>query len=202
MHYSYNVINLLFKLQSRSKLVSKEPFLFGKWIGTFVNIILSGYVFFMLLLVLWSSTGFAITMYLIKTPSYFIAGIFVLVAAYATTKGIETIGRTSEILAYLTIIILIINIISLGTQINLDFFKPVLINGITPPIRHSLHFTSYLFTPLIMIAVIPKILNKNKKIFNRWIYVGHFIIFNITLITGVVVRNRFLSISAYYVQRK
>ena len=190
-------------------LFQKNRSLFGKWIGTFVNIILSGYVFFMLLLVLWSSTGFAITMYLIKTPSYFIAGIFVLVAAYATTKGIETIGRTSEILAYLTIIILIINIISLGTQINLDFFKPVLINGITPPIRHSLHFTSYLFTPLIMIAVIPKKNIVQNKKYKRYliagIYVGHFIMaLTFTLITGVISSEiaSFYRFPAYYVQRK
>jgi spore germination protein KB len=189
-------------------IFEKNRILFGKWIGTIVNIIISGYVLFMLLLIIWSTTGLAITMYLVKTPTYFIAGIFVLTAIYAATKGIETIARTSEVLFFMGLAIYIINTISLTAQMNIDYLKPVLINGITPAIRHSLHFTSYLFTPLILITVIPKKSIVQNKHYKRYLAAGVFggivlMMLVFTLTEGVITPEiaTFYRYPAYYIQR-
>ena len=75
---------------------------------------------------------------------------------------------------FISLIINTIIIISLGTQLNLDYFKPVLTGGFKEEIRHSLNFTSYLITPLIMIAAIPKKnIIKNKR-YNRYLAAGVF----------------------------
>ena len=190
-------------------IFDKNKSLFGKWIGTIVNVIFCAFVFLLILLVLWNSNGLVITMYLTKTPPYFIIGIFVLAAIYANIKGIEAIARTSEIMFFISLIINTIIIISLGTQLNLDYFKPVLTGGFKEEIRHSLNFTSYLITPLIMIAAIPKKnIIKNKR-YNRYLAAGVFagiikIGITFVLIVGSVSPEiaTFYRFPAYYALRK
>jgi spore germination protein KB len=190
-------------------IFEKIKLLFGKWIGTFINLILMAYVLFLVVQVLWSNSSFAITMYLTKTPEYFVAGIFIIAAVFAVIKGIEAIARMGEILFFITIIILLMIVCSLSFQINLDNYKPMLINGITPVIKLSLNFTSYLITPLIMMSVIPKnCIVKTKS--TTWfllggLFLGIMLIFAVFFLIPGVMTPELASIyrfPAYYVLRK
>lgn len=187
----------------------KNKILFGKWLGTIFNFILTAYIFYIALLVLWSNTSFAITMYLTKTPEYFVGGIFLLAAAYAIMKGIEPIGRMTEILFLLTIIILLIIISSLSLQWNMDLFKPILVKGISPVFKQGLNFASYFITPLIILSVIPKnniVKSKNMKWYLLGgVFVGFLLMFAVfTLIPGVITPelSSVYRFPAYYILRK
>jgi spore germination protein KB len=190
-------------------IFEKIKLLFGKWIGTFINIILMVYVLALVVMVLWSNTSFAITMYLTKTPEYFVAGIFIFAAIYAVIKGIEAIARLSEILFFLTLIILATITFTLVFQINLDFLKPTLIKGINPVIMLSFNLSSYLLTPLIMLPAIPKnSITKNKN--TIWfllggIFMGIMLLFAVFfLIPGVITPelSAIYRFPAYYILRK
>lgn len=199
----------IYNYQPDKNIFEKNIILFGKWIGSIINFILCGFVYFMMLVVLWSNTTFAITIYLIKTPELFIAGIFVITAIYAVIKGIETIGRASQILFYINIVFVSIIIISLVFQFNSDFFKPVLVKGLSPVLLYTTNILSYLFTPLFIMGIIPKNSLKNSKHSTKYIIGSYmmgavFMTIVFVLIAGVITPElaSFYRLPAYYVQRK
>lgn len=199
----------IFNYQPDKNIFEKNKILFGKIGGVIVNVLLIVFVYILMLLELWSTTIFAISIYLVKTPNNFIAGIYVLIAIYAVFKGIEVIGRTFQILFYISLFLIAIIIISLAFQFNAYFLKPILINGIMPIIPHVMNFLSYLFTPLIIMTVIPKNMIIKKK-HNNKIIIGSFILGPIfmtivfILVAGVLTPElaSFYRLPAYYVQRK
>jgi spore germination protein KB len=202
-------LKYIINYQPDKNIFEKNKLLFGKWIGFVINLLFVVYVFFMVILVLWSTTSFAITMYLTKTPEYFIASVFVGAAIYTVIKGIETIGRVGEILFYMTLIIIVITITSLTPQFDFNFLKPIMKNGISPVIMQSLHFTSYLFTPLIFLLIIPKNNIVNNKACTKYliggITLGILLMLTVFILVPGVITPELSSMyrfPAYYIQRK
>lgn len=199
----------IFNYQPDKNIFEKNKILFGNWLGSGINILLCILVYIFMLLVIWSFTNFSITIYLTKTPEYFITVTFAIVACYAVIKGLETIARTSEVLFYFNIIFISIIIISLIFQFNTSFFKPVLVHGLSSVLLHSITFLSYLFTPLIIMTVIPKNSIINNKHSNLSIICGFimgaiFMAIVFILVTGVITPElaTIYRFPAYYVQRK
>lgn len=190
-------------------IFEKNKALFGKIIGSIVNIVLCLYALFMVVISIWATTTFAITMYLVKTPANFIAGIFILAAIYAVTKGIESIGRTSEILFFMTVLIVTIIVWSLISMADYDHLKPVLAEGIMPALKNSFIFCSFCFTPSILLLAIPKTSVSNPKNYYKYLLVGFglgivlmfavFFLIPVIMTPGLAAIYRF---PAYYVQRK
>lgn len=199
----------IFNYQPDKNIFEKNKILFGKSIGSGINLILCGLVYFQMMLVIWSITNLIITMYLTKTPEYFISGIFLLLACYAVIKGIETIGRMSEIVFYINMLFYFITIISLLTQFNHELFKPILEYGFMPAITPVINFLSYLFSPIIVMTVIPKNSIQIPKYSSKFI-IGSFMLSSIIMaiifiITAGVITPElaeFYLLPAYYVERK
>lgn len=189
-------------------ILEKNKSLFGKWIGNIINIILSAYILLITVLLLWSVTNFAITMYLVKTPSNFIAIIFTMTAVYAVIKGIETISRTSEVLFFLTLISVVVITISLISYTQIDNLKPFLAEGIIPPIKYSFFFISYWLTPIIFLTIIPKnnIVNKHyNKYLIGGLIAGLVVMLSVYIIVPASITPPLAALyrfPAYYVQRK
>lgn len=199
----------IFNYQPDKNIFEKNKILFGDWLGSGINILLCILVYIFMLLIIWSVTNFSITIYLTKTPEYFITTIFVLAACYAVIKGLETIARTSEVLFYFNIIFITIVIVSLVFQLNPSLFKPVLAHGLSSVLLHVTTFLSYLFTPLIIMTVVPKssiINNKrsNLAIISSFIAGALFMSVVLILITGVITPElaTIYRFPGYYVQRK
>lgn len=190
-------------------IFEKNIILFGKWIGIIVNIILCGFVLYLTIILLWSITSFAITMYLIKTPQNFIASIFIFTAIYAVIKGIETISRTSQVLFFLNFIIVFIIVLSLYFYSNIDNLKPFLEKGIIAQFKYNLNFLSYWLTPVIALTVIPKNDVVNPKHLNKYLIgglmSGLLLMVIVYIIVPAVISAPIAAIyrfPAYYVQRK
>lgn len=195
--------------EPNKNIFEKMTSLFGKIIGNIINFIFIIFVLFILLAVLKSTTAFANTMYLTKTPSIIIISIFITIAIYGAFKGIETISRLSEILFFMTIIILIIIIISLLPVFHFDELKPILTHGFTPVFKNSFIYMAYSLTPLILITVIPKnnIINNNKYHWKFFliILIGFFNLFSVFFFTPGIVSSKLAELyrfPAYYVLRK
>lgn len=190
-------------------IFEKNKSLFGNVIGNIANLILCIFVLFSMVIVLTSTTAFSNTMYLTKTPSIIISLVFILPAVYAVIKGIETIGRTSEFLFFLAVIIVSFIVFGLYPHFKFDLLKPILADGIKPIVKSSIMFMSYNLSPLILLTIIPKNNIKDNK--NLWKYFIFGYIISVTLMFLVyfiipgVITPKLASIyrfPAYYVQRK
>ncbi len=190
-------------------IFEKNKSLFGNVLGIIVNSILTLIIAFMILLVKWSLCSFTVTIYLTKTPEYIISLLFIAAAIFAIYKGIETIARTSEILLYLSILMVSIIIIFLSPYIRLDELKPFFANGLNPIINSVLLYVTYLFTPTLIMTVIPKNNIINNQKLNKYILFGFglssllmFLVFFI--IPAIITPNlaRIYRFPAYYVLRK
>lgn len=190
-------------------IFDKNKYLFGNIIGTILNTIITLFILLTVTFVIWSLCSFTITMYLSKTPEFVIALMFISVAIYAIYKGIETIARTSEMLFYLVILVVIFSAIFLFPSLNLKEMKPFFENGYKPIVYTTLLYLSYFFAPIIMMTVIPKDdIVENQK-FSKYIFIGYCISSLIMIIIFFVIpmiMTPMLAIiyrfPAYYVLRK
>jgi spore germination protein KB len=146
----------IFNYHPTLNIFDKNSKIFGSFLGSVINISLIIMVFIALAINIWDLTNFAATKYLSETPLLFVSSIFIIPVIYACYKGIEAIGRTSEILTLFLIIIFAIIIFSLINYSDFDNIKPILVNGINPVISGSIKYISYIILPFFMLLVIPK----------------------------------------------
>lgn len=137
---------------------------FGKVIGTFINYLLLIPITIIGICSVYSISNFMVSQFLSDTPIIIIYVVPSLVILYGLIKGIETISRTSLILYVIMILLFFIAILGLAPQIEFDNYKPILENGITPPIKGALVFILSDIIPLFTMLSISKknIINKEK----------------------------------------
>lgn len=144
-------------------LIGKINKIFGKIFGNVINFILAMIVFAILVIDIWGLSIFSITKYLTETPLIFVSFLFILPAAYACFKGIETISRTNLILIYIGILCHIVITTSLLEFVEIKNIMPILVDGIAPIIKGIFNFLTYAIVPLVTILMIPKAKVKNNK---------------------------------------
>ncbi|MDD2203283.1 MAG: endospore germination permease [Bacilli bacterium] len=137
-------------------IFNKNTKLFGSFLGNIINVMMIILVFITLTINIWDLSNYASTKYLSETPIIFVTIIFIIPIIYACYKGIETIGRTSEILVFLGLILFAFIIWSLLGYSEFDNIKPILVNGINPIIEGGIRYISYIMIPFFLLSVIPK----------------------------------------------
>lgn len=153
-------------------IFDKNKKIFGAIIGHILNFVISIIILIMLVICVWSLSNYATTKYLTETPSYFVALLFIIPAIYACIKGIETIGRISEILFFFSIIIISLIVFSLITYSDFNNMKPILANGFNPFIEGTLKYLSYSVLPFFMLLVVPKKDIADSKKCGRYFILG------------------------------
>ncbi|AHF05814.1 GerAB/ArcD/ProY family transporter [Desulfitobacterium metallireducens] len=97
-----------------------------------------------------------------ETPVLFFTLSFVLVCAYATGRGLEVIGRLSELFAPLVMIATITVFLLLAKDMNLKMLRPVLENGILPITQGSLIYSARSLEILGFSMLLPYLNNPQK----------------------------------------
>lgn len=169
------ILIYIINFKPEKNIFEKMEVLFGKIFGKVMNFIITCYVLLMLLIIIWSTTYFVLTQYLSKVPFLFLASLFILVAAYAVSKGIETIARTNEIMFFIGCIFILLIIISLQPHSEITNLKPILVKGITPLIGHAFLALSYAFPPLFTLLAIPKNNLIDNKHYHKYLIIGFLI---------------------------
>jgi len=178
------VIIYIINYKPDKDIFQKLDALFGK----IVSFIIACYVLFMLFMVVWSTTYFALTQYLSKVPFLFLSLLFIFIAVYAVSKGIETIARANEIMLFMALFIIVVISLSLGKFINLEQLKPILTEGIKPIIGHSILALSYAFPPLLTLSAIPKDSLVDGQKYSKYLLIGFAIsVFFIVIVTFYIV---------------
>jgi spore germination protein KB len=117
-----------------------------------------------------------------ETPVLFFMLTLVLVCAYATQKGLEVIGRLSELFAPIIMIILILYFGLETKDMNLKILTPILEKGIFPVFQGSLINTSKTLEILGLAMLLPY-LNNHQKVKSVFILSFALISFYLVLLT-------------------
>ncbi|MBQ9013957.1 MAG: GerAB/ArcD/ProY family transporter [Bacilli bacterium] len=155
----------IFNYEPNLNLNEKNVKLFGNIFGNIINIIIL--IFTLLLITIAFSNLITIihSDYLSKTPIILVIITFLIPIYYAVNTGLKSICRTSLIMLYITILLIILSNIGLLIQIDINNFKPF-IHNTKSIFNGSIYFIMYNITPLYLINIIPKnsIMHNNKTV--------------------------------------
>ena len=151
-------------------------------------------------LLLSDLTNFISLNYLNNTPIIFIALLFILPGIYIANKDIETIGRSSLFMYYISVLLYLLIIFSIIRNININNLKPILSTNAYNIFKSSILYTFYNIIPLLSLSII----DKNENILNKYkhcLIIGYIIssISSLILIfiTITVYNYEYISIFSY-----
>lgn len=169
-------------------LYIKTKIIFGKVLGTIINIILIILYLILATTILFNTSNFIISQYLTDTPIILVTIIFALTGYHAINKGINTITKTSLIYTIIIIVLFILATIGLIPEIELDNLKPILEYGINKPFIAGLTYSLILTIPISSLMLIPKNNIDNYHKTTKYIIITYLItsimIFFMTIVTS------------------
>lgn len=101
----------------------------------------------------WILVHFTNSVFLYRTNSWIISLTMIAPIAYAASKDINTIGKVSLILFYVSVIIIITSMVGTFSEIDINNIKPLLNNDI---MYSSLIFTAFNILKVFFLNIIPK----------------------------------------------
>jgi len=169
-------------------IYEKNITLFGKTIGSIINIIISFILFVIAITILYNLISFITTQFLYHTPMLISAILLVALATYAATKEINVISHVSLILITINLIIFIISTLSLTKEIHLDYLLPILKTDQNNLIPTSLKIAIINTLPLLIILIIPKANITNQKKYSKSIIISYIIgmLISFIITTGTI----------------
>ena len=156
-------------------LYIKTKIIFGKVLGTIINIILIILYLILATTILFNTSNFIISQYLTDTPIILVTIIFALTGYHAINKGINTITKTSLIYTIIIIVLFILATIGLIPEIELDNLKPILEYGINKPFIAGLTYSLILTIPISSLVTIPKSNIDNYQKTTKYIIITYLI---------------------------
>ena len=182
-------------------LYIKTKIIFGKVLGTIINIILIILYLILATTILFNTSNFIISQYLTDTPIILVTIIFALTGYHAINKGINTITKTSLIYTIIIIVLFILATIGLIPEIELDNLKPILEYGINKPFIAGLTYSLILTIPISSLMLIPKNNIDNYHKTTKYIIITYLItsimIFFMAIVTSTCL-GRYLLIQYRY----
>jgi len=160
--------------------------LFGNTLGTIINIIISFILFILAITILYNVSNFTTSQFLYRTPIIISMILLTALAVYNSIKGIAIISNVTQVLMCINLILFIISFTSLGSEINLENFLPLLKENTNNIFITSLKITTINILPLITILIIPKEKITNQKKYHKAIIYSYIIgsLISIAFIVG------------------
>lgn len=182
-------------------LYQKTTSLFGKFIGTIINIIISLTLIILSMTILYNIINFILSQLLYRTPFLVSCTLFILLVIYNANKGINVISKSSLLLLILNFGLFMINIFALYKEVDLTHFLPLLKENTNEIIPSTLKLISINILPIITILIIPKnqITDPNK--YNKTIIIsyiiGALISFSLVIVTFGVLGINLIKLFEY-----
>jgi len=152
-------------LHPGKSLVEILIFCFGRTAGRIIG-------FFYLIFAIWLSgevlltfSNYSNTVTYPETPILFISICYMIIIAFAVKIGLEAMGRISEVLMVLAILISVVALLSLVTDFHPDAFLPLFKDGIAKPAVSGLMGGLLPFAEVFLALNILPNLNDKKKTF-------------------------------------
>lgn len=153
----------LYKNHEGKSLVEMFTGIVGSFAGRIIGFMYAFYFFTVAIGAIMSLSIVLNTTFLNLTPSWVIVVISILVAMYGAGSNVEVIARVNEILLPAgmgaLVFLLLLNI----GEYDFNFFRPVLAEGILPPVRGSIVILGYLCETIVIMQMVHFV-NKPEKI--------------------------------------
>ena len=152
-------------LHPGKSLVEILIFCFGRITGRIIGFLYFIYAMWLSGEVLLTFSNYSNSISYPETPILFLSISYMLVIAFAVKIGLEAMGRISEVLVVLSILITIAALFSVFTAFHPDAFLPMFKNGITKPAVSGLMNGLLPFAEVFLALNILPNLNDKTKIY-------------------------------------
>ncbi|TAH63342.1 MAG: spore gernimation protein [Gottschalkiaceae bacterium] len=143
------------KLYPQKNFFETILYIFGKWLGTAVNIFLVIIFIITASQTIWYLGNFLKIQVLTEVPIYAIHIIYTVVVIYGARLGLETISRSAQFLFPTIIFLFILVTILIAPQSKLENLQPIFEYGLKPILSAAVVQISILCLPLIILLMIP-----------------------------------------------
>lgn len=155
--------------------------LFGRVLGTIINILYAFYFLFLYILILRNFGDLMTALVMPETSMWFFNLTFGLLVVYLVKNRIEIIGRSGELILPISIFISLTtsSLIYFSHKPNLGNLLPLMENGVKPILLGAIPVSTFPYLELIAFAMILPYVNvpeKNRKVMIFGVLFGGFII--------------------------
>ena len=164
------ILIYIFNYEIDKPIHIKTKIIYGKTLGTIINIILTIIYIILTLTMLFNTSNFIISQYLTNTSITLVTLILGITIYHTVNKGITTISKI------IILTLLILGIIGIIPEIKLDNLKPILENGIKAPFLAALVYTLLLTSPAYSFLIIPKSIIENNKKTTKYLLITYIIV--------------------------
>lgn len=175
------------KLFPGKTLIEMFNMAFGKWVGWIVSAFFILFVCFLDVEQLLFYIGdFMSTEYMTETPLYAFNLLLAFSMAIALLYGLETIARSAEVFAFVAVSLITLIFVLNLTNVNVEYLLPVFENGLAPILKGSLHLSSYLTWPFVILLMIYPASSDNSKKTRNALFAGYILGAVISLIATLM----------------
>ncbi|WP_180230022.1 endospore germination permease [Bacillus sp. AFS073361] len=154
------------KIYPRNTLIEYCELILGKVLGKILGALYLFFYFHITGIIVREYGEFVSGTFLPHTPMLFIFGTMILVCSFAVYGGLEVIGRCSEMIVPVVLLLYLVIFIMLLKDLDIQNMFPFMANGIAPSLKGSIVPQSW-FSEYILIAFfLPYLTNREKGL--KW----------------------------------
>ena len=137
---------------------------FGKTVGTILALLYIGYFIHLAALVCRNFGFFLTTTSYPRTPEIYIISLLVLVSIYTLKKGLQVLGRATEIFVPILLVFLLVLFVALINQFDFGVFFPLLEDGLRIILKDSFGLLTFPFGETVVFLMIFSALDNRKNV--------------------------------------
>lgn len=157
---------------SSHSLVQSLIIALGPWLGRFLGIYYLLWLSISTCMFLRKFTFYVEDTILPQTPSYVLAGLFIIPIAYATWHGIEVIGRLAEILTPLAMLVTAGLSVLMMRHMDFTHITPILADGWTPVLRGAVIPWRFSTELMLCLMFLPNVKDPSKSLGKNLFLIG------------------------------
>lgn len=146
----------IFNFLPDKDIFKKIEYVFPKWISKFISFVIFGLVFGIAVIILWRLVTFISSEFLVETPTLFIELLLAAPLFYILFYDFDVIGRLSSICLCIAFLLILFNIISLFSQVDLNNLKPLLNFDLLHTGKSVIVLVFMILIPGFLTLIIPK----------------------------------------------
>lgn len=152
--FSVWIMIKLYNLNPGQTIIEAMSTIWGKWIGGAISV---WYLFFFFVLscIATREVGDFLTTQIIPgTPIRVVHLLFVIVLVWGASHGIESLGRSGEILLPLVTVFILFLVVCILPQADVDRLRPIMGSGLLPVIKGATVTIGYPYGELVAIMML------------------------------------------------
>ncbi|MCT8139426.1 endospore germination permease [Anaerobacillus sp. CMMVII] len=181
-------------------IVQFSEIILGKIVGKIFSLFLIFFFLIIASLMIRQFGDFMTTIIMPETPSLAIHLLFLTIIVTGAYLGIETLGRSGEVILPTLLVLLALQFLFLFPELDIDNIKPIYENGFNPIMRGTISNIGIPYLQLIVILMIFPFVEDNKKaknIFILGVFLGGVILI-VIILYSILTLGVILSEIKYY----